>query len=172
MSLLAFLPTPATSDPFSQMEGPRGWCKSPGVAPAGSLTLETWSSGSWSWWGLTPPGSEVVWPQLSASLAAVTKVGAPSNWGPVWPLRRACPSVLKGVCFSGGLQMVLAELHRALALLLLPPPLLGHLPLGSHRLHRAGFSPGWRMSCCVSRSCFCGRMDAIWLPDLSAFTLA
>lgn len=42
MSLLAFPPAPATSDPFPQMDGPRGWCKSPGVAPAGGLTLETW----------------------------------------------------------------------------------------------------------------------------------
>lgn len=44
MSLLAFPPAPAASDPFHRMNGPRGWCKSPGgswgVAPADGLTLE------------------------------------------------------------------------------------------------------------------------------------
>lgn len=74
-----------------------------------------------------------MWPLLSASLAAVTKVDVPSHWGPVSPLRRACPSVLKAVRFAGGLQMGLVEGGRALALLLLPPPLLGHPPQGSQR---------------------------------------
>ncbi|PKU39125.1 hypothetical protein llap_10572 [Limosa lapponica baueri] len=81
MSLLAFPPAPAASDPFHGMDGPRSWCKSAGgiwgLAPADGPTLEIWNHqlGELELAGIDSSGEEgsVALGLISASLGGVTK---------------------------------------------------------------------------------------------------